>query len=72
MTQHSQIVDEKTMRKMAVAPPEPDGSGGEKPDTDEELDEELDDTFPASDPPAITQPGHEQPDPHEDGKSDKP
>lgn len=28
---------------------------------DEELDEGLEETFPASDPPANTQPGHDQP-----------
>ena len=30
----------------------------EKREADEALDEELEDTFPASDPPATTRPGH--------------
>ena len=30
----------------------------EKKAQDEELDEQLEDTFPASDPPATTRPGH--------------
>ncbi|NNC73741.1 MAG: hypothetical protein HKN78_12830 [Sphingomonadaceae bacterium] len=70
MTQENdQIVGEKTMRKMAVAPPDPANSG-EKPDEsreEEELEEGLEESFPASDPPANTQPGHDQPEHGEKG-----
>lgn len=61
-----QLVDEAAMRKMSVAPPDPENSGAEADKSDktreeEELDEGLEETFPASDPPANTQPGHDQP-----------
>lgn len=61
-----QLVDEAAMRKMSVAPPDPGNSGAEadksgKTREEEELDEGLEETFPASDPPANTQPGHDQP-----------
>jgi len=34
-----------------------------KPSLDEELEEGLEGTFPASDPPAVTQPVHHEPHP---------
>lgn len=61
-----QIVEEKTMRKMSVAPPDPDEEAADAADKSreqEELDEGLEETFPASDPPANVQPGHDQPAP---------
>lgn len=58
-----QIVDEQKMTKMSVAPPDPEAGDKSKKDQreDEELDEGLEETFPASDPPANTQPGHSDP-----------
>lgn len=73
-----QIVDEEAMRKMSVAPPDPENSGADADKSDkareeEELEEGLEETFPASDPPANTQPGHDQPMPssgYEEKKGD--
>ncbi len=59
-----QPADEAAMNKMAAAPPEPGDKGANgKKRRDEELDEGLECTFPASDPPANVQPGHDQPAP---------
>lgn len=68
-----QIVDEKTMKTMSVAPPDPDKSTEEKAEDREqkELEEGLEETFPASDPPANTQPGHDQPMPSSGYKEKK-
>lgn len=57
-----QLVDEAAMKGMATAPPEPgEKAANGKKRQDEELDEGLEETFPASDPPANVQPGHDQP-----------
>lgn len=62
-----QIVDEKAMKKMSVAPPDPNDenkAANEKADksrAEEELEQGLEETFPASDPPANVQPGHGEP-----------
>lgn len=58
-----QIVGENKMEKMSVAPPHPEDTGKTKKEKreSEELDEGLEETFPASDPPANTQPGHGEP-----------
>ncbi len=59
-----QIVDEKLMRKMSVAPPDPEkrrADAAKDKREDEELEEGLEETFPASDPPANVQPGHDKP-----------
>jgi hypothetical protein len=39
------------------------GNDNAKPKLDEELEEGLEETFPASDPPASTQPVHHEPHP---------
>jgi hypothetical protein len=50
-----------------VAPTPPAGCSPERANTSEEiedrLDEELLDSFPASDPPSLTQPGDPRPEP---------
>ena len=56
-----QLVGEENMRKMSVAPPDPEDEAKKQSREDEELDEGLEETFPASDPPANTQPGHDRP-----------
>lgn len=71
-----QIVDEKAMQKMSVAPPDPDETetgDGDMAREEKELEEGLEETFPASDPPANVQPGHDRPMPSSgyDEKSEK-
>ena len=39
------------------------GNDNAKPKLDDELEEGLEETFPASDPPAATQPVHHEPHP---------
>jgi len=52
-----------TTQKPEPAPPQPpqdsDHPKRTKQELDTELDRELADSFPASDPPKITRPGHE-------------
>ncbi len=69
-----QIVGEKAMEKMSVAPPDPDKDDKEddgEMSEDEELSQGLKETFPASDPPANTQPGHDQPVPSSGYRGDE-
>lgn len=56
-----QIVGRKSLRAMSAVPPDP--ADKDAADREEELDEGLEETFPASDPPAHTQPGHGRPTP---------
>lgn len=65
-----QLIDEKKMRAMSVAPAEPQAEEDGKRE-DEELDEGLEETFPASDPPANTQPGHSRPAPSSGAPDEK-
>ena len=73
-----QLIGEDKMRAMAVAPPDPEtgnsGKNGDEKDrkqSDKELEEGLKETFPASDPPANTQPGHDQPVPSSGAPDEK-
>lgn len=60
-----QLIGKEKMDKMSVAPPDPEKKAEESTDNEtreqEELEEGLEETFPASDPPANTQPGHSRP-----------
>ena len=48
--------------------PAPDKNNAQKKHTEELLDEALKETFPASDPPAMLEPGHIQPAPKDQKK----
>ena len=51
-----QVIDERATDSISVTPPEPDAADKEQEQRD--LDEELNESMDASDPPASTQPVH--------------
>lgn len=54
-------------RKLPAAPKKPKPSQRDRKHVDELLDEALEETFPASDPPAMLEPVPELPQADEDG-----